>query len=325
MGEERRAALRQALMRECSRPLHEISRAAKFVFGARSAGQFAGCVARGKQSLQRARPGGILRMQVSRSVVEWRDARSSIAGSIGFVPTMGALHAGHASLLRRSVAENDSTVASIYVNPAQFDDVDDLAAYPRLLDADLELCASLGVDHVFVPGRDEIYADGYRYRIEETEFSRELCGAHRPGHFTGVLTVVMKLLNLVRPHRTYFGEKDFQQCLLIRDMAAAFFLEVDIVACATVREDDGLAMSSRNALLGNESRRLAPEFNRVLRSARRDQAVCEELERLGFAVDYVVTRSGRRFGAVSLPARNGEVRFIDNVELTGVFASRGSA
>lgn len=264
-------------------------------------------------------------MRISRTVGEWRDARSSITGSIGFVPTMGALHAGHASLLRRSVTENDSTAASIYVNPAQFNDPDDLAAYPGLLDADLELCESLGVDHVFVPGRDEIYADGYRYRIEETEFSRELCGAHRPGHFAGVLTVVMQLLNLVRPDRAYFGEKDFQQCLLIRDMVAAFFLEVDIVACATVREEDGLAMSSRNALLGNAGRQLAPEFNRVLRSPGTDQVVCEELERLGFAVDYVVSRAGRRFGAVALRGSHGEVRLIDNVDLTGVSPLRGSA
>ncbi len=254
-------------------------------------------------------------MQVSRSLAEWRAARASIAGTIGFVPTMGALHAGHAALLRRSLRENDCTVASIYVNPAQFDDVDDLAAYPRLLDADLNLCSTLGVDHLLIPGREEIYADGYRYRLEECEFSRELCGAHRPGHFTGVLTVVMKLLNLVRPERAYFGEKDFQQYLLIRDMATAFFLDVDIVACATVREDHGLALSSRNVLLTDEGRRLASGLNRVLRSGAADHAVAEELEGLGFAVDYVVSRFGRRFAAVSVPGRQGAVRLIDNVAL----------
>ena len=254
-------------------------------------------------------------MQVSRSLEEWRDARASITGAIGFVPTMGALHDGHASLLRRSLRENDCTVASIYVNPAQFDDADDLAAYPRLLDADLKLCGTLGVHQVLIPGRDEIYADGYRYQVEESELSRELCGAHRPGHFTGVLTVVMKLLNLVKPKRAYFGEKDFQQCLLIRGMVSAFFMDVDIVACATVREDDGLAMSSRNALLTDEGRQLASRLNRVLRSAGADATVAEELESLGFAVDYVVSRFGRRFAAVSVPGRHSAVRLIDNVAL----------
>ena len=254
-------------------------------------------------------------MQISRTLAEWRDARASLTGDIGFVPTMGALHDGHASLLRRSVAKNANTIASIYVNPAQFEDPDDLAGYPRLLDADLKLCESLGVEHVLVPARDEIDADGYRYRVEETEFSRELCGAHRPGHFSGVLTVVMKLLNLVRPRRAYFGAKDFQQCLLIRRMTEAFFMDVEIVACETVREDDGLAMSSRNALLTDESRKLASRLNRVLRSPGSDQAVSEELERLGFSVDYVVSRYGRRFAAVSVPARQGSVRLIDNVKL----------
>ncbi len=228
---------------------------------------------------------------------------------------MGALHAGHASLLRRSVAENDNTVVSIYVNPAQFNDPDDLAAYPCELDADLDVCESLGVSHVIVPRRDEMYADDYRYRVEETAFSRELCGAHRPGHFTGVLTVVMKLLNLVRPQRAYFGDKDYQQYLLVRDMARAFFMEVDIVACPTVRETDGLAMSSRNLLLNPSSRNLAAGLNRLLRSSRTDRSVREELERLGFVVDYVVSRFGRRLAAVSVPGRQGAVRLIDNVAL----------
>lgn len=258
---------------------------------------------------------GRSRMQVVRSLKEWRAVRGSITGSIGFVPTMGALHEGHASLLRRSLGENGCTVASIYVNPAQFDDADDLAAYPRVQDADLKLCETLGVDQVLIPGRDEIYADGYRYRVEENEFSRELCGAHRPGHFTGVLTVVMKLLNLVKPTRAYFGKKDFQQCLLIQGMAAAFFMEVDILACETVREDDGLAMSSRNALLTDEGRQLASRLNRVLRSRDADPVVVEELESLGFAVDYVVSKFGRRFAAVAVPVRHGTVRLIDNVPL----------
>ncbi len=260
-------------------------------------------------------------MRVFRSIAQWRDARKALTGTVGFVPTMGALHAGHASLLQRSVAENDVTVASIYVNPTQFNDPDDMAAYPSLPALDLDLCELLGVDHVLIPMREEIYPDDYRYRVEETELSRELCGAHRPGHFTGVLTVVMKLLNLVQPRRAYFGAKDFQQYLLIRGMTEALFMSVEIIACATVREDDGLAMSSRNALLTDASRRLASRLNRVLRSSESDQEVFEELERLGFSVDYVVSRFGRRLAAVSVAGRQGTVRLIDNVELPRI--SRG--
>ncbi len=256
-------------------------------------------------------------MRICKSLAEWREARKPLTGDLGFVPTMGALHDGHASLLRRCVAENDVTAASIYINPTQFDDPDDLAAYPADMSDDLTLCEALGVDLVLVPTREEIYADDYRYRVEETEFSRELCGAHRPGHFTGVLTVVMRLLNLVRPRRAYFGTKDYQQCLLVRGMVDAFFMDVEIVACETVREDDGLAMSSRNALLTTESRRLAAELNRTLRNGGSDRAIAEELEQLGFAVDYIVSRDGRRFAAVSVPGRTGSVRLIDNVELAG--------
>ena len=254
-------------------------------------------------------------MLVFRSLAQWRDARRALTGAVGFVPTMGALHAGHASLLQRSVVENDLTVASIYVNPTQFNDPGDLAAYPSPSGADLKMCESLGVSHVLIPAKEDMYPDDFRYRVEETELSRELCGAHRPGHFTGVLTVVMKLLNLVRPRRAYFGAKDFQQYLLIRGMAEAFFMDLEIVACETVREHDGLAMSSRNALLNVESRALASEFNRVLRSADSDAKARGELERLGFAVDYVVARFGRRLAAVSVPGREGSVRLIDNVEL----------
>ncbi|MGA0840714.1 MAG: pantoate--beta-alanine ligase, partial [Pseudomonadales bacterium] len=151
----------------------------------------------------------------------WRATRAGLeATRVGFVPTMGALHAGHASLLSRSVAECDYTVLSIYVNPTQFNDPSDLDRYPRTLSEDLALAESLGVDAVLLPDYASLYPDGYRYRLDETGFSRTLCGAHRPGHFVGVLTVVMKLLNLVRPWRAYFGEKDYQQYVLIRDLCA---------------------------------------------------------------------------------------------------------
>ena len=160
-----------------------------------------------------------------------------------------------------------------------------------------------------------MYADDYRYQISEKELSGILCGAHRPGHFDGVLTVVMKLLNIVRADRAYFGEKDYQQFLLIRDMARAFFLQTEILACTTVREEDGLALSSRNLNLSAAGRETAPTLNRLLRSGLDDEAVAGELAAAGFDVDYVVSREGRRFGAASL--MNGElaVRLIDNVEL----------
>jgi pantoate--beta-alanine ligase len=251
---------------------------------------------------------------VVRELPEWRAIRRTLDGTLGLVPTMGALHEGHAALLRRARAENQRAAVSIYVNPTQFDQASDLAAYPSTLEADLALAGRLGVDFVLLPRYEEIYPDGYRFRVEETELSRALCGAHRPGHFTGVLTVVLKLLLLVRPTRAYFGEKDYQQLLLVRDMAGAFFLDTSIVACATVREADGLACSSRNARLDPDARRRAPELHRALRSAASDREVEATLRRAGFEVDYVLTTHGRRFAAARLLARDGSVRLIDNVE-----------
>jgi pantoate--beta-alanine ligase len=243
----------------------------------------------------------------------WQTARREMSGRVGFVPTMGALHQGHASLIERSVAECDVTVLSIYVNPTQFNNPADLEHYPRTLEADLNVAQSLGVDTVFTPSYDLLYPDGFRYRVEEHGLSEILCGAHRPGHFTGVLTVVMKLLNLVRPHRAYFGEKDYQQYQLIAGMVDAFFLDTEIVPCDIVREADGLALSSRNALLDDEGRALAPRFNELLREPVSDPEVRARLEAAGFEVDYVETRAGRRFGAVLVSGAQRSVRLIDNV------------
>ncbi|MCP4658073.1 MAG: pantoate--beta-alanine ligase [bacterium] len=245
----------------------------------------------------------------------WRHERAGLADrSLGFVPTMGALHDGHASLVERSVRENDVTVVSVFVNPAQFDQPDDLAHYPRTLDADRRLAEKLGVDYLLCPRGREIYPDGYAYKVVESPFSRQLCGAHRAGHFDGVLTVVLKLLNLTRPQRAYFGEKDFQQFELVRGMVDAFLLEVEIIACPTVREPDGLAASSRNRHLKPPERELAREFPRLLSSPGRPEDIVRQLEARGFVVDYVDELRGRRFGAVRL----GEVRLIDNVALASV-------
>ena len=253
-------------------------------------------------------------MRVTDDVTVWREQRAQLSGSVGFVPTMGALHDGHASLVERARSENDVVVASIYVNPTQFDQAADLAAYPTSLEHDLTRLEALGADEVLLPRYEQIYPDGYRFRVDETEFSRTLCGAHRAGHFGGVLTVVLKLLNLVRPTRAYFGEKDYQQYLLIRDMVEAFFIDTAIVACPTMREADGLAMSSRNLRLDPAARCRAPIFHRTLCADLDDAAVRERLAAAGFEVDYVETRHGRRFGAVRLATAGGSVRLIDNVE-----------
>ena len=252
-------------------------------------------------------------MIITKRLSDWQALRRGLTGTVGFVPTMGALHAGHRALIEQSVAENDHTVLSIYVNPTQFNNAEDLDNYPCTLEADLDLARQLGVQHVLMPRYAEMYPDGYRYRVDETEFSNELCGAYRPGHFTGVLTVVMKLLNLVKPNRAYFGEKDFQQLTLIRDMADAFFMDVEIVPVATVREEDGLALSSRNARLSKAARRHAPKFSALLNDSSDDASVRKALEALGFDVDYVETKRGRRFGAVTMDCGSHDVRLIDNV------------
>ena len=244
----------------------------------------------------------------------WRDERRRQARAgvtLGLVPTMGALHDGHLSLVRRSRAENDRTLVTIFVNPTQFDDPKDLAAYPRTLEDDLSLLESEGTDFVLVPAAVDLYPDGYRYRVTEVERSRELEGAFRPGHFDAVLTVVLKLLQLAAADRAYFGEKDWQQLTLVQGMAHAFFLPTAIIACPTVREATGLAMSSRNRRLSAEDRRKAPDLHRVLSSASTADEAERDLLADGFAVDYVEDREARRLAAVRL----GGVRLIDNIPL----------
>ena len=173
-------------------------------------------------------------MKVVTTIAELLAARRARgARDAGFVPTMGALHAAHRSLLDRARAENAELWASVFVNPAQFDDPADLARYPRTLEADLELLRRAGADLVFLPREAELYPDGYRYRVVENDLSRRFCGASRPGHFDGVLTVVLRLLMLVRPARAYFGEKDFQQLELVEGLVHAFFLDTRIVRCPT--------------------------------------------------------------------------------------------
>ena len=251
---------------------------------------------------------------IVKSVTEWNNIYNSkeLPGRrIGLVPTMGALHAGHLSLIERSIKENDVTVLSIFVNPTQFNDTEDLKKYPRNLDMDIELLKKLKVDYVFFPDASEIYSDDFNYYVEENNLSKILCGPFRPGHFKGVLTVVMKLLNIIKPAKAYFGEKDYQQLKLIEGMVKAFFLDVEIVACPIIRDDDGLALSSRNALLSDEERKSALNFPKLLKSDKSNMEIKKELVKLGMNVDYIEEHFGRRFGAVHV----GKVRLIDNVRL----------
>jgi pantoate--beta-alanine ligase len=252
-------------------------------------------------------------MKVWPNLAEWRAARRSLSGEnspIGFVPTLGALHTGHRALLARAKADNDCVVLSIFVNPTQFNDQADLAKYPRTLEADLAIAAGL-VDHVILPTAEEIYPDNYAYRLTEESMSRRLEGAHRPGHFDGVLTVVLKLLNIVQPARAYFGEKDWQQLRLVEGMVRALFLPVEIIACPTERDRDGLALSSRNRRLSAAARQQAALFPRILLTAPTAATAVKELAAAGFAVDYVAEESGVRLGAV----RVDNVRLIDNVRI----------
>lgn len=251
-------------------------------------------------------------MKMFESVKDWRSSRPK-EGSIGFVPTMGALHKGHLSLVKRSLEENDFTLVSIFINPTQFNDAKDFEKYPKTLESDLGLLRAAGADAVFLPRAQEIYSDEYRYKVTETQLSKELCGAHRPGHFDGVLTVVNKLFHIVDPHRAYFGEKDYQQLELIRGMVKALWMDIEIIGCPTTRELSGLAMSSRNRLLPQEVRVKAPELYRAISSLASTVDAREELEREGFEVEYLEDRDGRRFVAAKL----GGVRLIDNVTLNG--------
>lgn len=184
--------------------------------------------------------------------------------SIGLVPTMGALHEGHASLVERSVAENGVTVVSVFVNPTQFNDKGDLERYPRTLEADCQLLERLGADCVFAPSVEEVYPEPDTRVFDFTPLDKVMEGIYRPGHFNGVAQIVSKLFMYVEPHRAYFGEKDFQQLAIIREMVRQMDFKLDIVGCPIVREHDGLALSSRNALLTAEQRHTALAISKTL-------------------------------------------------------------
>ncbi len=248
---------------------------------------------------------------VIRTPQEMKELRRKINGSVGFVPTMGALHSGHEQLLKQARQESDFVVLSIFVNPTQFNDPKDFEKYPLTWEQDLERAQAQKVDAVFYPDYESLYPDNYRYKVIETAFSNELCGSKRPGHFDGVLSVVMKLFNIVQPNQAYFGEKDFQQLSLIQGMVESFFMDLRIVSVPTVREDDGLAKSSRNVRLTPEERLKAPLIYKTIKDCSSAEEAREKLTDLGFKVDYVTDFKSRRFVAAFL----GEVRLIDNVEI----------
>ncbi|MBI2871718.1 MAG: pantoate--beta-alanine ligase [Chloroflexi bacterium] len=207
-------------------------------------------------------------MQVVETVAQVVAACREARRPLGLVPTMGALHEGHLSLVRRARLENATVAASVFVNPAQFGPREDLAAYPRDLQRDLDLLRAEGTDLVFAPPLEEVYPPGFDTYVEPGEVAINLEGAHRPGHFRGVATVVTKLFAILRPDRAYFGQKDGQQVAVVRRLNADLDLGVEVVVCPTVRESDGLAMSSRNVYLNPEERRAATVLYRALCRAR---------------------------------------------------------
>jgi pantoate--beta-alanine ligase len=261
--------------------------------------------------------------------------------SVGFVPTMGALHHGHLQLIARSCRENDITGCSIFVNPIQFNNPEDLAKYPRTLEDDLRMLEEEGCDVVFVPSVNEMYPEPVTKKYNFGELENVMEGKYRPGHFNGVAVVVKKLLDVFNPDRAYFGEKDFQQLCIIKALVNMEQMPVEIVPCPTVREPDGLAMSSRNRRLSEDERSIAPEIYRTLLIAKdmaqivtvsEVKAYCtEHLEKIGFTVDYFeVANSGTLQPAHSwnespgvvacVAAFLGKVRLIDNMILFHIFA-----
>ncbi len=270
-------------------------------------------------------------MKVVRTRAEFFAARAEQPGTIGLVPTMGALHSGHAALLDAARVECDSVITTNFVNPLQFGPNDDLARYPRTLEADLEVCEKSGVDVVWAPSVEDVYpSGGTQVRVEPGPLGDILEGIVRPGHFAGMLTVVAKFLNLVRPGRAYFGEKDYQQLALIRQMAVDLELGVAVVGVGTVREADGLAMSSRNVYLSAAERTRALVLSQALsagRAAARDGAIgvitaatAVLASEPGIDVDYLELR-GADLGEIPVhgacrllvAARVGTTRLIDNM------------
>jgi pantoate--beta-alanine ligase len=265
----------------------------------------------------------------------WSEAQRAVGKTIGFTPTMGALHAGHESLMRAAAAQNDLSVLSIYVNPTQFAPGEDFDQYPRTFDADSALAAEVGVSAIYLPPDATMYPQGYATYVDVERITEGLCGGSRPHFFRGVATVVAKLFNAVRPHRAYFGQKDAQQAAVIRRMVRDLDMGIEIVEMPVIREPDGLAMSSRNKYLNPEERQRALALSRglslareLLQSGERDPQIIIETVRSAMSavdIDYIeladageITPLDRVRGTILLAvaARVGDTRLIDNIKFT---------
>ena len=255
---------------------------------------------------------------------------------VGLVPTMGALHAGHASLVKSSVNENEVTVVSVFVNPTQFNDKNDLVKYPRTLDADCKLLEACGATYAFAPSVEEMYPEPDTRQFSYAPLDTVMEGAFRPGHFNGVCQIVSKLFEAVKPHRAYFGEKDFQQLAIIREMVRQMQFDLEIVGCPIVREEDGLALSSRNARLSAEERENALKISQTLFKSRTFAATHTVGETLKFVEDAIAAVPGLRLEYFEIVDGNtlqkvdnwnqtsyvvgcitvfcGDVRLIDNIK-----------
>jgi pantoate--beta-alanine ligase len=255
-------------------------------------------------------------VRIIRTVAEMRAARPD-AASVGLVPTMGALHAGHVSLFEAARDENDVVVASLFVNRSQFTPREDFAQYPRDEERDARIAEEAGVDVLFAPDEDELYPSGFQTWVDVEELSRPLEGEFRPGHFRGVATICLKLFNIVRPRRAYFGQKDAQQIAVLRRMIRDLDLELELRALPTVRDRDGLAVSSRNVYLSPDERERALTLPRAL--ATRDAGRARELLASvpGVATDYVDVLEADGLRVLAGAIRTGSTRLIDNVPLEG--------
>lgn len=256
-------------------------------------------------------------MIIIRDMQEWQRLRSTFSSSlkIGFVPTMGCLHQGHASLLKRCREENDLCVLSIFINPVQFNDSQDYQHYPRTIEQDLAMAKEHHIDYVLMPEVDAIYPNGNLIFIDTIHpLAKSMEGKQRPGHFSGVLTVVMKLLLLVKAHHVYLGEKDYQQLSLIQQLIKDYFIDTQVIACASIREPSGLPFSSRNTRLSAQEKSTVEDFyQQLLNSSLNNIHQIETLlEQFNLKKDYVEIHNNRLF----LAFRIGPIRIIDNHEVT---------
>lgn len=276
-------------------------------------------------------------MEVARTIAEMKALRVQSYGSVGFVPTMGYLHDGHLALVRRARSENSVVVVSIFVNPAQFGPAEDFSAYPRDTERDLTLLGKENADIIFMPPSGEMYPEGFSSWVEVGGITERLEGSYRPGHFKGVTTVVAKLFNIVEPTRAYFGQKDAQQAIVIKKMVTDLDMSLEIVVVPTVREGDGLAMSSRNVYLNPRERQAATVLFKAFALAQRmyergeKNAECLRQEIISFIggeplamIDYVSIADAQTLeelleidgpALVSLAVRIGKTRLIDNIVL----------